>query len=75
MLAASDLSPSPQALSQVAVTVNIPRQQGLFDPAEVRRLVALNDSQRVDGTYTIFAMICIEIWCRMFVDRPVPELI
>ena len=50
------------------------RRRGLFDPRAVAELVTLNDSLRVDATYTIFSMICIELWCRMFVDRPTPEL-
>jgi asparagine synthase (glutamine-hydrolysing) len=45
-------------------------RRGLFDPAAVRRLVELNAAQRVDAAYSIFSMICIELWCRMFVDRP-----
>jgi asparagine synthase (glutamine-hydrolysing) len=48
--------------------------RGLFDPAAVARLVVQNDERRVDAAYSIFAMICIELWCRMFVDPPAPTL-
>ena len=48
--------------------------RGLFDPSAVRRLVALNEERRVDAAYSIFSMICIELWCRMFVDPPAPSL-
>jgi asparagine synthase (glutamine-hydrolysing) len=48
------------------------RERGLFDPQGVRELVALNDAQRVDAAYSILSMICIELWCRMFVDPPAP---
>jgi asparagine synthase (glutamine-hydrolysing) len=45
------------------------RRRGLFDPAAVQRLIDLDAAGRVDGAYTIFALLCIEMWCRMFVDR------
>ena len=48
-------------------------RRGLFDPAETRKLIALNNERKVDVAYSIFAMICIELWCRMFVDRATPE--
>jgi asparagine synthase (glutamine-hydrolysing) len=48
-------------------------RRGLFDPVGVRDLVHLDRERRLDATYTIFAMICVEMWCRMFVDRPTPS--
>ncbi|HEX6039517.1 asparagine synthase (glutamine-hydrolyzing) [Longimicrobium sp.] len=54
---------SPQAL----------RSRGLFDPAAVRRLVEADRAGRVDGAYTILALMCVEIWCRLFVDAPAPQ--
>ena len=54
------------------LSVRALEQRGLFDPGAVSRLVQLNDERRVDATYTIFSMICIELWCRMFVDQPSP---
>lgn len=49
------------------------RRRGLFDPAAVRQLIADNDAGRRDGAYTLLSLLCIEIWCRRFVDRAVPE--
>ena len=49
------------------------RSRGLFDPGAVRRLVAADAAGHVDGAYTIFALVCLELWCRMFVDPPVPQ--
>ncbi len=43
-------------------------RRGVFDPPSVRRLVDRDRRGQVDGTYTIFALICIELWCRRFVD-------
>jgi hypothetical protein len=49
--------------------------RGIFDPPAVHRLVALNSARKLDVTYSIFEMVCIEPWCRMFIDRPAPELL
>ncbi len=45
------------------------RARGVFDPAAVRRLVDGDRAGRFDGAYTIFALVCLELWCRRFVDR------
>ena len=42
--------------------------RGLFEPRAVQRLIELDRSGHVDGAYTIFALMCIELWCRQFVD-------
>jgi len=44
------------------------KRRGLFDPAAVTRLVNLDRQGAVDGSYTVFALMCIELWCRRFVD-------
>ena len=44
------------------------RRRGYFEPAAVRRLITQDRSGRVDGSYTIFAMMCFELWCRRFID-------
>jgi asparagine synthase (glutamine-hydrolysing) len=48
------------------------KQRGLFDPRSVQCLVDLDREGRVDGSYTVFSMICIELWCRAFLDDRVP---
>jgi asparagine synthase (glutamine-hydrolysing) len=50
------------------------RNRGLFDPAAVTRLVDDDRAGRVDAAYTVLALMCIEIWCRYFLDS-VPERI
>lgn len=45
------------------------QRRGLFDPDEVDKLVMLDRQGRVDGAYTIFALMCVEWWCRIFLDR------
>lgn len=49
------------------------RERGLFDPKGVRNMVEQDRNRRYDASYTIFSMMCIEIWCRMFIDRPMPS--
>lgn len=49
-------------------------ERGLFDPKGVRAMVESDRERRFDASYTIFSMVCIELWCRMFVDKPTPAL-
>jgi asparagine synthase (glutamine-hydrolysing) len=49
------------------------RKRGIFDPGGVDRLIRLDRSGRLDGSYIIFSLICIELWCRIFVDQPIPN--
>jgi asparagine synthase (glutamine-hydrolysing) len=44
------------------------RRRGLFDTDEVARLVRADREGRIDAAYTIFAVVCIELWCRMCID-------
>jgi asparagine synthase (glutamine-hydrolysing) len=44
-------------------------RRGLFDPARVRELVEADRAQRTDAAYTLFAVMCIELWLRIFLDR------
>lgn len=46
-------------------------RRGLFDPDSVRQLINMNEAGRIDAAYSIFSLICIETWCRIFIDRPV----
>ena len=44
------------------------RRRGLFDPTAVSMLVEANLAGRVDANHTILSLLCIEIWCRRFID-------
>ena len=44
------------------------RRRGFFDPRAVRALIDDDRQGRVDGAYTIFALMCFELWCRRFID-------
>lgn len=44
------------------------RRRGLFDPEAVTDLVSRNQRGSLDAAYPILALICIELWCRIFLD-------
>lgn len=45
------------------------KKRGLFDPTGVRRLIESDRTGQADAAYTIFSLMCIELWCRIFLDR------
>lgn len=47
------------------------RRRGLFDPGPVQRLVDDNDAGRRDASYTLLSLMCVEIWCRRFMDSTI----
>jgi asparagine synthase (glutamine-hydrolysing) len=44
-------------------------KRGLFDPYAVQRLIQANDQGKVDASYTLLSLMCIELWCRKFIDQ------
>ena len=44
------------------------RQRGLFEPGAVQRLI----SGKVDASYTLLSLLCIELWCERFIDSTQP---
>ena len=49
-------------------TLSVDRLQrrGLFDPHAVQDLIAANAEGRIDASYTLLSLACIEIWCECF---------
>jgi len=45
------------------------RRRGLFDPTAVHQLIADDQAGRCDASYVLFSLMCIEIWCRRFIDE------
>jgi asparagine synthase (glutamine-hydrolysing) len=45
------------------------RRRGLFNPRAVAALITDDQAGRVDAAYTILGLVCIEIWCREFMDK------
>jgi asparagine synthase (glutamine-hydrolysing) len=64
-----DLAPLVrELLSEAAVS-----DRGLFDFSEVRALIARHEANRIDGTDRLLALMNLEIWARMYLDRRAPE--
>lgn len=45
------------------------RNRGLFDLSSVGRLQSAYARGEVDGAYTLLSVMCVELWCRRFVDE------
>ena len=45
------------------------RHGGLFEPEAVQSLVRQDRKGGVDAAYSILALMCLELWCRIFVDK------
>lgn len=45
------------------------RSRGLFDPVAVHSLIKNNELGKVDASYTLLSLACIEIWCRSYLDN------
>jgi asparagine synthase (glutamine-hydrolysing) len=46
--------------------------RGLFNPAEVAALIRAHEANRVDGTDRLLALLNLEVWARVFLDRNPP---
>ena len=44
--------------------------RGLFDPKAVQLLIDANAEGKIDASYTLLSLACIEIWCSRFIDSP-----
>lgn len=42
------------------------KSRAVFDPEAVHDLIARNNSGKVDASYTLFSVLCIELWMRKF---------
>ena len=43
-------------------------KRGLFSAKAVQQLIVDNDNGKIDASYTLFSLLCIEIWCRAYID-------
>ena len=48
------------------LSVDSVRKRGLFVPEAINCLISDNKAGKIDASYTIFSLLCIEIWCRRF---------
>jgi asparagine synthase (glutamine-hydrolysing) len=42
-----------------------------FDPKAVTRLLNEDETGKIDASYSIFALLCIELWARIFLDEDI----
>ncbi len=42
--------------------------RGIFDYKEIKNLIKLDSSGKVDATYSIFSILCLELWFRQYID-------
>ncbi|WP_420430665.1 asparagine synthase (glutamine-hydrolyzing) [Kordiimonas sp.] len=45
------------------------RKRGIYCPNAVSALVDQNQKGKIDGSYLIFSILAVEIWCRQFIDQ------
>jgi len=50
------------------------RERGIFEPQAVARLVAADRAGSIDASYPLLSIMCIELWCRIFLDGRAPRL-
>jgi asparagine synthase (glutamine-hydrolysing) len=58
-----------QELQEDLLSVRTIQNRGFFDAKAVQHFRAATDRGQIDGTYTLLAMMCIELWSRIFLDR------
>jgi len=45
------------------------KNRGIFSAQSVEKLLLDNHSGKIDASYTILSLLCIEIWCRAYIDK------
>ena len=51
------------------LSVDSLNKRGLFSPKAVQGLIQDNDNGKIDASYTLLSILCIEIWCRAYIDN------
>jgi asparagine synthase (glutamine-hydrolysing) len=51
------------------LSVDSINRRGLFCATNVQKLIEDNTCAKVDASYTLFSLLCIEIWCREYIDK------
>lgn len=60
------------ALVDIVLSAEHVEDRGLFDSDAVSSMIEQNKKGIHDYSYTIFALLCIELWCQVFVDGVMP---
>ena len=51
------------------LSVDSLKKRGLFSARAVRQLILDNENDKIDASYTLLSILCIEIWCRAYIDN------
>lgn len=43
-------------------------KRGMFSAKAVQQLIVDNDNGKIDASYTLLSLLCIEIWCRAYIN-------
>ncbi len=57
-----------QSMLEATLSPERLRSRGVFNAAAVRTLIDTTRGGQVDASYTIFAILCLELWCVQFID-------
>lgn len=52
-----------------ALSREVIARRGLFDPLAVEALIERDRLGNVDAAYPLFGLVCVETWCRLFLDQ------
>ena len=58
-------------LYDILSTSNLSKRQ-IFDPSSVHSLIEANSSGRIDASYVLLSLACIELWFQIFIDNASP---
>lgn len=50
------------------LSVDMLNKRGIFNPSKVQELIQKDRSGQEDYSYSIFGLLCFEIWCQQFLD-------
>jgi len=50
------------------LSVDSLNKRGLFSAKAVQQLIMDNENGKIDASYTLLSLLCIEIWCRAYID-------
>ena len=51
------------------LSVDSLNKRGVFSVQAVQKLISDNDNGKIDASYTLLSILCIEIWCRAYIDN------
>jgi len=51
------------------LSVDSLNKRGLFSAQSVQKLISDNHNGKIDASYTLLSLLCIEIWCRAYIDK------